>query len=267
MKRWLLTLNPRRWVTRGGLGYLIMGLIVLCGAAWSFGALVEIGNIATDRAQLTTLPAPYAGLLFAGSVDLFIFYGYLKCYGPAWQIILSVVHILCGLATSVWLQYQHSKGNVDPVLVSVIPPLAVAVSLDTWVVSQLVDWYRRSRARPDWAIPTPLGHPVPEPAQPDPDPEPPPEEPDPVPAIRPRPTQDGGRRPGPVGRGRPSRSTLTPDQQDQVRRWVAEGRTNKSEMARDLDLNNRGRLVLGQLVDQVRDQPVQVSPNGYGGRS
>ena len=145
MRRWL-----QRWVSRGALGYMVMGLIVACGAAWSFGALVEIGNIATERARLTTLPPPAAGYLFAGSVDLFIFYGYLKCYGPPWQIVLAVFHILAGLVTSVWLQYQHSKGAVDPVLVSVIPPLAVAVSLDTWVVSQMVDWYQRSRIKPPW---------------------------------------------------------------------------------------------------------------------
>lgn len=157
-----MRLRLRHLASRGALGYMVMGLIVACGAAWSFGALVEIGNIATERARLTTLPPPYAGYLFAGSVDLFIFYGYLKCYGPPWQIVLAVFHILAGLVTSVWLQYQHSKGTVDPVLVSVIPPLAVAVSLDTWVVSQMADWYRRSKARPAWEpVPTPT---VPAPA-------------------------------------------------------------------------------------------------------
>jgi hypothetical protein len=185
--------RPPEGNRRAILGYLVMGLIVISGAVWSFGALVEIGNIATTQANLTTLPAPIAGWLFAGSVDLFIFFGYLKCYGPAWQIVLSVVHILLGLATSVWLQYQHSMGRVDPVLVSVIPPLAVAVSLDTWVVSQLIDW--RRAFRPDWPIPTPK---VPDPEVPTPVEPKGPERP------RPRVAQDAVRRRGPATRVGPS---------------------------------------------------------------
>jgi hypothetical protein len=191
--------RAHRW--RGGLGYFVMGLIVLCGAVWSFGALVEIGNVATTKQSLTTLPVPFAGYLFAGSVDLFIFYGYLKCYGPAWQIALSVFHILIGLATSLWFQWQHSKGIVDPVAVSVVPALAVAVSLDTWVVSQLVDWFH-TRNRPDWPIPVPQ-NPAPEDVPSTATP-PGPVQPEPVPPARPRPTQDVARTRGrPVGRGRP----------------------------------------------------------------
>lgn len=253
MKRWL-----QRRVTRGGLGYCVMGLIVLCGAAWSFGALVEIGNIATERARLTTLPPPYAGYLFAGSVDLFIFYGYLKCYGPPWQIVLAVFHILAGLVTSVWLQYQHSKGTVDPVLVSVIPPLAVAVSLDTWVVSQMVDWYQRSRIRPPWdpsAVPQPAT--VPASADPPSGPEHPVE-------TRPKAAQGAPRRARPAALGRP---TFTPTQLAQIKGWVAEGRTNKSQMIRELgwDIGSRQYKELGQLVNQLQAQPVQIGhPNGSG---
>jgi hypothetical protein len=201
-------------ITRGGLGYCVMGLIVLCGAAWSFGALVEIGNIATERARLTTLPPPYAGYLFAGSVDLFIFYGYLKCYGPPWQIVLAVFHILAGLVTSVWLQYQHSKGTVDPVLVSVIPPLAVAVSLDTWVVSQMVDWYQRSRIKPPWEVPAdPQPASVPAPADPPSGPEHPPVQ------TRPRAAQAGTQ---PAALGRP---TWQPTDDPRIATLLDEGLT------------------------------------------
>jgi hypothetical protein len=234
-----------------------MGLIVLCGAVWSFGALVEIGNVATTKQSLTTLPVPFAGYLFAGSVDLFIFYGYLKCYGPAWQIALSVFHILVGLATSLWFQWQHSKGIVDPVAVSVVPALAVAVSLDTWVVSQLVEW-RHTRNRPDWPIPVPQ-NPAPEDVPPTTTP-PGPVQPAPVPPARPRPTQDVARTRGrPVGRGRP----FTPDDHPKVRAWVDQGRTNKAEMARELGLHKRGQLDLGRYVNTYRG-PVQVSQNGSG---
>jgi hypothetical protein len=44
---------------------------------------------------------------------------------------------------------------------------------------------------------------------------------------------------------------LTAAQRRQVAGWVGEGRTNKSQMARDLGLSDRGRKTLGPLVDEL----------------
>jgi hypothetical protein len=114
--------------------------------------------------------------------------------------------------------------------------------------------------RPAWG-------PIPDPpdpsAQPDPDPD---QEPDQPPAeTRPRVAQDAPRRGRPATLGGPA---FTPAQAAQVERWVAEGRTNKSEMARQLGLSDRGRRQLGTLVDALQAQRPKVDhPNGQGSGS
>lgn len=252
----------QRWVTRGALGYMVMGLIVACGAAWSFGALVEIGNVATTKQSLTTLPAPHAGILFAGSVDLFIFYGYLKCYGPAWQIALAVFHILAGLATSLWFQWQHSKGIVDPVAVSVVPALAVAVSLDTWVVSQLVDWWhtRRIKARPAWEpVPTPSAVPVPATV---PAPAGPPSGPEHPVQTRPRVAQGGPRSARPATLGRPPWS---PTDDPRITQLLDEGLTPNA-VRNQLGLTDKQYRKVSDWNKQ-RTQQELAATNGHGGGS
>ena len=78
---------------------------------------------------------------------------------------------------------------------------------------------------------------------------------------RPRVAQGAERRPSPATLGRP----FTPADHEPVRAWVAQGRTNKAEMARELGLHKRGQLELGRYVNGLRDVPVQVGHrNGDG---
>jgi hypothetical protein len=89
------------------------------------------------------------------------------------------------------------------------------------------------------------------------DPTPPPPPPDPdadEDQDQPDPDQDQPRR--------INGATLTTDQEAMVRAWVADGRRNKSQMARDLNLNNRGRLAVGRLVDQLVPSGNGTRPGG-----
>lgn len=71
---------------------------------------------------------------------------------------------------------------------------------------------------------------------------------DPVPA-QPEVVRLDSRRPSATPSARPNGLTAT--QRRRVETWVAEGRTNKSWMARELGLSDRGRKHLGRLVDDL----------------
>jgi len=212
---------------------LLAALVYGCLAYLSFSALSDYAN------AHHLFPAPGGGWALAVAVDGSVLYAFISFKRAPW---LAGILLVSGAATTYFLQRWHAQGALHPLVVAgVVPSLMVLVT---------VAWHRIKSYRP---IPTPLGHPVPEPGQtpaPEEDrpmaPAPGPAHPDPQPDQVPERTRNGGAR-------------LTADQEAMVRAWVADGRRNKSEMARELDLNNRGRLAVGRLVDDL------VRTNGHGG--
>jgi hypothetical protein len=120
--------------------YLVSGLIAVAGAVLSYGALAEIGNAAVREVPgLFGMEPPWAGRIWAATVDGFILLGFLKVGdGVPWQVVLAVVHIVAGLGASLAFQWFHAQGKVDPLAVAITPPAAVFLSLDTWALPKLL---------------------------------------------------------------------------------------------------------------------------------
>jgi hypothetical protein len=226
---------------------LLAALVYGCLAYLSFNALAEYAN--THR----LFPLPYGGWAFAVAIDMTVLFAFISFKRAPW---LAGILLVSGAASTYTLQRWHAEGALHPLMVAgVVPGLMVLITFT---------WHRikAAEARPDWPIPVPQ-NPAPEDVPPKATP-PGPVQPAPVPPARPRPTQDVARTRGrPVGRGRPPETRpWRPEDAEQVRVWYEQdGRTNRTQMAAELGLSNRGRAELGRYLNSL------IAQNGHGGGS
>lgn len=161
------------------------------------------------------------------------------------------VGLVAATGLSVWIQAAYAPQGGE--WLAAWSPLAVLFSFECLVWLWRPNW---EPALTPSAVPQPAT--VPAPAGPPPGAGTPPVE------TRPKVAQGAPRPARPAALGRP---TFTPTQLAQIEGWVAEGRTNKSQMIRELgwDIGSRQYKELGQFVNQLKAQPVQVGSNGHGG--
>jgi hypothetical protein len=215
---------------------LLTGFLIGAAALLSFGAL-------RHRA------------LEAGIIHGDLLWGYLSAHTLAgiWALVLKVlaavgilgireskgrdprawVALGLGLGLDLWFQ-TYGYGSWIARGQAAVPPLALALAV--WI-------FEVPQARPDWAIPTPLGHPVPD----DPAPEPDADQPD---QGQPRPkTRTNGTR-------------FTADQRQRIAAMVAREASAK-EIQRDLGVSDRAyRDHLLPLVRSLKGDLVRTSGGG-----
>ena len=122
--------------TRSGSATAVMLMIAVCAAVLSFGALATVGNIAAARVNLFGIEPPYAGYIWAATVDWFIILGFLNLEGPKWVGGLARLQIALGLGASLTFQLLHAAGIVVPIAVAATPVLAVFLSVESWALGR-----------------------------------------------------------------------------------------------------------------------------------
>jgi hypothetical protein len=208
---------------------LLAALVYLCLAFLSFNALAEYAN------SHHLFPEPWGGWAFAVAVDGSVLYAFISFKRAPW---MAGVLLLVGATTTYLLQRWHAEQAPHPLIVAgVVPGLMVLVTLAWHLIRELGD-----DVSPVSQV-SPASQPVAD-----------------VPGSRPEPRR-------PAATPAPSRPNgLTPAQRRRVATWVAEGRRNRSQMARDLGLTsdrqrkNLGRLVNDLLPAQNGDRPKEPVP-------
>jgi hypothetical protein len=217
---------------------LLAALVYLCLAYLSFNALADYAN------GHHLFPQPYGGWAFAVAVDGSVLYAFISFKRAPW---MAGVLLLVGAATTYFLQRWHAQDADHPLIVAgVVPGLMVLVTLAWHLIRELGDDVSPvSQVSP----PVPVARVGPPPGPPD----------QPVPGSQPQSRRT-------VATPAPSRQPgLTPAQYRRVEGWVAEGRTNKSQMARDLGLSDRAKKErLAPLVDELVARVGSPAGNGDG---
>jgi len=201
---------------------LLAALVYGCLAYLSFNALADYAN------GHHLFPEPWGGYAFAVAIDGSVLYAFISFRRA--QVMAGVL-LVTGAAATYMLQRWHAQDAAHPLVVAgVVPGLMILVTFA---------WHRIREHGPDTAGSVPAstfgrGE--------DPGPA------GPVPGSRSRRQQAAAPAPS-----RPNGLTLA--QRRRVEGWVAEGRTNKSQMARDLGLSDRAKKErLAPLVDQLAAQ-------------
>ena len=217
-----------------GVRTLLTGFLLVAAFLLSFGALrhraLTAGIIHGDLglplllAHVTISAHTLAGV-WALTLDGLTAVGVLGVRDPGLRDWRAWAALIGGLGLS--LRFQVSGyDSWEARGMAAVPPLALAMAV--WI-------FEVGRPQPDLAEPPAQ----PEPAQAD-APVPGSRERQPATPARPNPARPGG---------------LTLAQQRRVEGWVAEGRTNKSWMARELGLSDRAKKErLTPLVDQLAAQ-------------
>jgi hypothetical protein len=185
-------------------------------AALVYGCLAYLSfNALADYANGHHLfPEPWGGYAFAIAIDGSVLYAFISFRRAPW---LAGLLLVTGATATYTLQRWHAEKHQHALVVAgVVPGLMVLVTFA---------WHRIREAVP------------------------------PVPGVPTVPVP-GSRERQPVAPVRPSTSArpsgLTLAQRRRVEGWVGEGRTNKSQMARDLGLSDRAKKErLAPLVDEL----------------